>query len=550
MTARRFAELAAIAGEVLARPTTDTVLDRALCAAIAPLTSFASAGLASLEGDGYFRVTHVAGRLTSARELREIALARSDLDRLVAVARRVGSLHVVDGDHPLLDELLAKAAIRETESLVEGWNPATLTFELVESWEQEVGAILFLDQPVSLGGLDEEEVGYLDALAQLVGLALVQEHLRSRVSAQVRILEAERARLAGLLAASGDVQRRTALLEVLQTAADAVTTAGGFARAAIYLREGDSLVLAVTSGVDPVEAERLHAAGPIPLSLFAAVMAPQMRISRSYLFRHRAYPLHPDLARRMSVPVAEHVADDDAWQPEDTLSIPLLEDERLLGVISVDNPVDGRYPDLGQIQALEFFADQAAIAVGQVRATEELRRYAETDALTALANRRTFEASGAQALHDAQVEGRAVAVVFVDLDHFKALNDEYGHLAGDLALRASAEALRSCVRARDLVARWGGEEFVALVTDVELEWARQLGEAIRASIATSVRAEVGVEASASVGVAVAESTEMDAPDLRALLAAADVALYLAKQRGRDRSEVVVRRQDGTVRHVP
>jgi diguanylate cyclase (GGDEF)-like protein len=152
--------------------------------------------------------------------------------------------------------------------------------------------------------------------------------------------------------------------------------------------------------------------------------------------------------------------------------------------------------------------------------TRELERAAETDALTRLENRRSFD----RAL-DAMEPGDAV--VLLDLDHFKAVNDRYGHQAGDEALRRLADAMRSVTRNIDCVARYGGEEFAMVLARAGIAGAKDVVRRLRREWRPAETATF------SAGIAVNGSGET-AP---ATLARADAALYEAKAKGRDRVEV-------------
>jgi diguanylate cyclase (GGDEF)-like protein len=160
------------------------------------------------------------------------------------------------------------------------------------------------------------------------------------------------------------------------------------------------------------------------------------------------------------------------------------------------------------------------------------RRLAETDALTGLLNRRAFLPLASEALHGVAREGRSHALLMVDIDHFKRINDTHGHAVGDDVIRAVGTVLRQTVRASDEVARFGGEEFVALLRDVELEAAGGLAEracdAIRALTVTS--GDTAVACTASIGVAALRSGDSD---VETAIARADHALYRAKAGGRD-----------------
>ncbi len=177
------------------------------------------------------------------------------------------------------------------------------------------------------------------------------------------------------------------------------------------------------------------------------------------------------------------------------------------------------------------------------RVEEELRRLATIDDLTELYNRRAFFERGRRLLERCRQSGQPAALVLFDLDHFKAINDTYGHEAGDRVLTAVAERCRRVLRPGDLLARLGGEEFAVLLPDTGRIAAVRIAERLRRVIAETgipVR-DRELRVTASLGVAVPEN----APGgLDPLLAAADRALYRAKGKGRDR--VVVAEPGGAI----
>jgi len=164
-------------------------------------------------------------------------------------------------------------------------------------------------------------------------------------------------------------------------------------------------------------------------------------------------------------------------------------------------------------------------------------RQAETDAysdaLTGLANRRGFE-QAVQNLQDARGSLASCAVLFIDLDHFKSINDLHGHALGDRVLRRVGELIRESIKGRDIAARLGGEEFVVLLTDTTIAGAWVVGEQLRdATARCSVRRQDGLpieRVTMSIGVAMADVDEAVAT----LVERADAAMYRAKRNGRDR----------------
>lgn len=167
-----------------------------------------------------------------------------------------------------------------------------------------------------------------------------------------------------------------------------------------------------------------------------------------------------------------------------------------------------------------------------VRLREELREQATHDALTGLANHRALVDAIDHELGRARRTGRPLSVLFLDLDHFKALNDTLGHGAGDNALQETGDVIKASVREIDTVGRWGGEEFVALLPDTDRSAALVAAERIRSAIATHHYSSVeGACLTCSIGVA---TRSVDGSDRDTLLASADRAMYSAKRSGRNR----------------
>ena len=165
-------------------------------------------------------------------------------------------------------------------------------------------------------------------------------------------------------------------------------------------------------------------------------------------------------------------------------------------------------------------------------AEAEQRSTSVLDPLTGLLNRKALEAHFEEVRRQAHYSGKSVALVVCDLDHFKSVNDQHGHLRGDAVLREVAEALRGRLRTFELLYRVGGEEFVVLLPGVEAEAARQVAERVRIGVEEALPGELAM--TASVGVGVAAGT---AVDFEALFAVADKALYAAKEDGRNRVAV-------------
>jgi two-component system cell cycle response regulator len=179
------------------------------------------------------------------------------------------------------------------------------------------------------------------------------------------------------------------------------------------------------------------------------------------------------------------------------------------------------------IATTERFAGHAALAMRNANLLERVKQMAATDGLTELANRRSFdEVLDRELLRAGRTDGR-LSIVLIDVDQFKALNDTYGHVVGDTVLREIAAALRSCGREYDTIARFGGEEFAAVLPGCSAALALQVAERLRVAIAEGTKA---VPVTASCGVA---TYPYDGIDATSLVEAADAALYAAKRAGRD-----------------
>jgi diguanylate cyclase (GGDEF)-like protein len=172
-----------------------------------------------------------------------------------------------------------------------------------------------------------------------------------------------------------------------------------------------------------------------------------------------------------------------------------------------------------------------------IAAREELRFRATHDVLTGIFNRGTVM-DALQAELSRQVrERRPCGVILVDIDHFKLVNDTYGHLNGDEVLQGVARRLKECVRPYDTVGRYGGEEFLIIASGADARGTLALAERIRSALeSVPVVTQAGeVHITASLGAAI--STEGRGADPQVLLRLADKALYRAKEQGRNRSEL-------------
>ncbi len=195
----------------------------------------------------------------------------------------------------------------------------------------------------------------------------------------------------------------------------------------------------------------------------------------------------------------------------------------------------GHLPDAAGIGLLREVADLAALAIEREQAEKGLAHQALHDELTGLANRHLLLDRLEQALNRAKRRGRHLALMFLDLDRFKTINDTLGHDVGDQLLRQFAERLRLLVRPEDTVARFGGDEFVVLVEHViDEQEAAQIADRLESAMNEPFQIDgQSLAVTASVGIAIGEGDDQPAT----LLRNADVAMYRAKELGRNRTEI-------------
>lgn len=182
-----------------------------------------------------------------------------------------------------------------------------------------------------------------------------------------------------------------------------------------------------------------------------------------------------------------------------------------------------------ELRAANIKANDALAALEA--AQQDLMRQARTDFLTGAANRQHFMETAERQWLRAQRDGAPISILMIDIDHFKRINDTYGHLVGDETLRTFAAACRNALRPSDLFGRLGGEEFAALLPRADLLGAQEAAERLRAAVAALETQAGGVKVRITVSIGVAQSAGDDRLD--DAIARADAALYLAKQSGRD-----------------
>jgi diguanylate cyclase (GGDEF)-like protein len=216
--------------------------------------------------------------------------------------------------------------------------------------------------------------------------------------------------------------------------------------------------------------------------------------------------------------------------------VPIVAGAETLGVVSVtDRMAEGPY-SAADLAALTTVLGPVALALGRERVWREAQAYAQAaviDPVSGLFNRRYFQARLEEELHRAIRQATSVALLMVDLDGFKSINDRFGHVAGDMVIRDISEILRRSVRIFDVCTRFGGEEFAVMMPGGTAESAATIAERIRQRVEMYQRSEAELAAlhvTASIGVAVSPP----GVTARDLIERADRALYHAKRAGKNR----------------
>lgn len=221
-----------------------------------------------------------------------------------------------------------------------------------------------------------------------------------------------------------------------------------------------------------------------------------------------------------------------AEQPElSLLCVPLMAQNDIYGLLYLEVGLEF---DENQQLLITAFAELTALALANVRLRENLRYQSIRDPLTGLYNRRYLEDFLFKQLHQAERTKASFAILMLDLDHFKKINDTFGHDAGDLVLKELGQILNSDIRLGDIAARYGGEEFVLLLYDIDAQAAKMKAENLRSAI-SNLQVKYGAQPvgqiTASIGISIYPD---DAKSPAEVIEAADKALYQAKNKGRNK----------------
>lgn len=224
--------------------------------------------------------------------------------------------------------------------------------------------------------------------------------------------------------------------------------------------------------------------------------------------------------------------------PRHKLFVPLVARGVTVGVLALAR--ESAAFETENVRIAMTMADYLSLALSNARLYSRMQQRAEIDQLSGVLTRRAFLESAEQVMDQAFHTGAPLCCLILDLDHFKSINDTYGHSAGDQVLRTLGSILRDSLRSTDMIGRFGGEEFCALLTKTDSEEGREATERLRVAIAATSFPGVERTITASIGIAsltnaTSDGTPAERLSIEQIIKRADVALYHAKENGRDRT---------------
>jgi diguanylate cyclase (GGDEF)-like protein len=373
----------------------------------------------------------------------------------------------------------------------------------------------------------EPRTGLRPTADDLAGLVAVADHAALALQSAQETAAAgfHRAALRQLLQVSSRLTETLSAGAILQSVCEGISEALGFDKVCIDLPDPVSGIF-TTRAATGWTLEDMRQNSPMTLWELAPLLDPPFERQGCYLLTlEEALARLPDgLTMRRS---ESNGRGPQAWNRH-WLTVPMYDrNGDVIGLIWADDPRSRLLPSTELLQALRVFANQATAALDSAARFEEMRYLAEHDPLTRLFNRRAFNHRLRIETARARRYGKPFALVVLDVDGFKGINDRHGHMAGDTALARIADLLSHQLRAPDAAFRIGGDEFALILPEIEAESIDTVVRRIAVTLETTCAAE-GHAVTASFGVAVFGGV---AHDPEALLRAADAAMYAAKRSG-------------------
>jgi diguanylate cyclase (GGDEF)-like protein len=385
----------------------------------------------------------------------------------------------------------------------------------VTLWHCLLSFVVYYAQAANVLVVEEGVAGALPGEGELfnhialfnITALLVVAVVTARFSAlNERELKRRKADMEDLAAMAAELENTIQPVTIAETLLTRVCDSFGFKRGAVLLGSEDEMQLGAFIG--PGEATIMRAGVDATVEKAYA--------ERKVILKKE---LDPEGDPRVAglLPFARNVA-----------FFPMSAEGKAAGVLVVEHPDKRGRIERRVVDMVNQFVMHGALALQNARLYKQIQVQAETDALTGISNRRTFESVLERELSRATRNGEQLTLAMFDIDHFKKLNDTYGHQTGDDVLKKVAAALAEACRDFDTPARYGGEEFALILPSCSTKESLAVGERLRAAISDidAVRA-----ITASAGVA---TFPIHASDAHSLIKAADEALYESKRGGRDR----------------
>jgi len=535
------------------------------------LASFVMRSLSSMER----RVREVSRRNLELDAMRDISTtfgvsARVDrYERVFAAISRLLPVQAAavlewsgDGDEPTVHVSDAAAESRHEvlswarrnrldERRVDRWSapeelgvgdarPVRLAAELpyqvrlrLSTFEMHTGLLIVESASPSLHSA--ETIASLRTVSEHIALVLQDRSVRAQVEELSQRNRQRAETLNQILEVSNDLKRHRTLDDLFQSIAAAVAKSLGFQRVVLSTYERERNVFVPRAHFGGEKEWSALRSREIPAEEITRWWTERHRVSKSFHVRdRRSGDVEPALSRAQS-PRRVLAAGDEAWRAEELMWIPLYSEDRLLGCLQVDDPRDGRSPGVETIRALEIFANQAVVAIENARSYAEAREQSIRDSLTGAYNHRHFQEVLQREVGRAERVGRPLAVLMLDIDDFKSINDRFGHPVGDAILQGIVAEIRSEVRGdMDLLARYGGDEFALVLPETPASEALLVAERVRRRVDERLfrmpdSREV-LRATVSIGLATYPD---DADEKRSIVEKADAALYRAKHGGKN-----------------
>jgi diguanylate cyclase (GGDEF)-like protein len=370
--------------------------------------------------------------------------------------------------------------------------------------------VVYLDSRAAKGVFTGEDVDILMAIVNQVAISLETAHA-ARLEVAVQATRQQRDLAETLRVAMARMSQTLVPAEVLRLLLETSARTAHAEAACLLRREDESLVLsAVTGNAD--QAAVGTTINPTRDPTLAAM------VDAATAARGTVTAAHP-------APLPQILTAIRSW-----IALPLVNRTEMVGIVLAGASRPDAYTE-ADVEVQAALAGQGMVAYENARLFYLARRQAVEDGLTGIYNRRHLLERAAERFATARTRQQEAGALMIDIDHFKQVNDQYGHAIGDEVLRQVATKLRSQTRDGDLIGRYGGEEFVVFVTSGAdgANWAERL----RAAVAATPIITPAGEIRATVSIGVAGRRPEDA-DLDALLIRADAALYQAKHQGRNR----------------